>query len=178
VLFPLHATRRTDAQAASRVVYDAVIVGTGISGAIIASELSRAGKRVLILEAGPGGDRTLSGYEEYLAHFYATAAKDNQSPYPLNSNAPMPRSTDARAIRPGQPELSGYLVQNGPFSTDTTYTRVLGGTTMHWEAKVLRMLPEDFEMRSRFGQGANWPLTYDELEQGKKKKKKEKKKKK
>jgi choline dehydrogenase-like flavoprotein len=35
---------------------------------------------------------------------------------------------------------------------------------MHWEAKTLRMLPEDFELRSRFGQAEDWPLTYDELE--------------
>ena len=60
----------------------------------------------------------------------------------------MPRSTESHRIRPGQPDTRGYLVQNGPFEIDTTYTRVLGGTTMHWEGKTLRMLPEDFEMRS------------------------------
>jgi choline dehydrogenase-like flavoprotein len=157
--------RRTSAEAVCRDTYDAVIVGAGVAGAIIANELARAGKRVLILEAGPGGDRTLSGYEDYLFRFYATAAKDNQSPYPLNANAPMPRSTDARRITPGVPNTSAYLVQNGPLSTDTTYTRVLGGTTMHWEAKVLRMLPEDFEMRTRFGQSENWPIKFKELEE-------------
>jgi choline dehydrogenase-like flavoprotein len=76
----------------------------------------------------------------------------------------MPRSTDARRITPGQPDASGYLVQTGPYCTDTTYTRVLSGTTMHWEAKVLRMLPEDFDIATRFGQGLDWPLGYDELE--------------
>lgn len=131
MIFPAGASQRTSVEAAGREIYDAVIVGSGISGAIIANELSRAGKRVLILEAGLGGDRTLRGYEDYLSRFYATAARDNQSPYPLNADAPMPRSTDARKITPGQPNTSAYLVQNGPFSTDTTYTRVLGGTTMH-----------------------------------------------
>lgn len=163
MIFPRGSGRRTDHKTASEVFYDAVIVGSGINGAIIANELSRAGKRVLILEAGPGGDRTLSGYEEYLSRFYATAFKDNQAPYPSNANAPMPRSTDARKIRPGQPDASAYLVQNGPFSSDTTYTRVLGGTTMHWEAKTLRMLPQDFEMRTQFGQGEDWPLNYEQL---------------
>ena len=144
MIFPHGTTQATDHETASEVLYDAVIVGSGISGAIIASELSRAGQRVLILEAGPGGDRTLRDYEDYLNRFYETAFKDNQSPYPETPDAPMPRSTDARKIRPGQPDASAYLVQNGPFSTDTTYTRVLGGTTMHWEAKTPRMLPEDF----------------------------------
>jgi choline dehydrogenase-like flavoprotein len=76
----------------------------------------------------------------------------------------MPRSTDAHKIQPGEIDARGYLVQTGPFATDTTYTRVLGGTTMHWEAKVPRMLPEDFRMRDRFEQAADWPLQYDDLE--------------
>lgn len=163
MIFPHGAARRTAHAAASEVVYDAVIVGGGVSGAIIANELSRAGKRVLILEAGPGDDITLRGYEEYLTRFYSAASKDNQSPYPENPDAPMPRSTDARKIRPGETDASAYLVQRGPFSTDTTYTRVFGGTTMHWEGKTPRMLPEDFEMRTRFGQGEDWPIGYDDL---------------
>src|SRR6202021_981545 len=96
--------------------------------------------------------------------FSETAAKHNQPRYPPNANAHMPRSGEARKITPGVPETTGYLVQTGPFSSDTTYTRVLGGTTMHWEAKVLRMLPEDFELRKKFGQGEDWPLTYQDLE--------------
>jgi choline dehydrogenase-like flavoprotein len=165
-IFPMGATARTNAKAVSREdnVYDAVIVGSGISGAIIANELSRQGKRVLILEAGPGGDRTLSGYQEYLSRYFATAYKDNQSPYPPNANAPMPRSTDARKITPGVPDTSGYMVQNGPFATDTTYTRVLGGTTLHWEAKTPRLLPTDFKMRSEFGRGEDWPIEYASME--------------
>jgi choline dehydrogenase-like flavoprotein len=34
---------------------------------------------------------------------------------------------------------------------------------MHWEGKTPRMLPEDFETRTRFGQGADWPVSYDDL---------------
>ncbi|MEA2372649.1 MAG: hypothetical protein QOH12_3043 [Solirubrobacteraceae bacterium] len=163
MLFPPGGADRVDHETASEVFYDAVIVGAGVAGAIVANELSRAGKRVLILEAGPGGDVTLSGYEAYVSEFYGTAFKDNQSPYPSNPNAEMPRSTDARKIRPGQPDASAYVVQNGPFATDTTYTRVLGGTTMHWEGKTPRNLPEDFEMQTRFGQGRDWPLSYEEI---------------
>jgi choline dehydrogenase-like flavoprotein len=164
VIFPADALARTDANAVSNTVYDAVIVGGGIAGAIIARQLSQAGQRVLILEAGQGPDLTIAGYEEYVATFYAAVSKDNQAPYPVNPNAPMPRSTDVRQITPGQPDTSAYLVQNGPYATDLTYTRVLGGTTMHWEAKTPRMLPEDFRMASRHGHGLDWPLGYDDIE--------------
>ncbi|MGO9961668.1 MAG: GMC family oxidoreductase [Solirubrobacteraceae bacterium] len=163
MIFPRGAAQRTDHKSASQTLYDAVIVGSGISGAIIANELSAAGKRVLILEAGAGGDMTIRGYEDYLSRFYATPFKDNQSPYPVNDDAPMPRGTDVRPIPPGQTDASTYVVQTGPFATDTVYTRVLGGTTMHWEAKTLRMLPQDFAMRTRFGQGQDWPLSYDDV---------------
>jgi choline dehydrogenase-like flavoprotein len=164
MIFPQRTATRVDPATVTDVEYDAVIVGGGIAGAIMADELRRAGQRVLILEAGSGADMTIKGYEDYLTTFYGAVSKDNQSPYPVNPNAPMPRSDDARPIVPGRPDTSGYLVQNGPFSTDTTYTRVLGGTTMHWEAKTLRMLPEDFDMATRFGHGLDWPIGYDELE--------------
>jgi choline dehydrogenase-like flavoprotein len=164
VIIPPGATARTSAEAVSDTLYDAVIVGGGIAGAIIANQLGRAGQRVLILEAGRTEDMTVAFYEDYLTNFYAAVSKDNQSPYPVNQNVPMPRSTDVRQITPGQPDASAYLVQNGPYATDLTYTRTLGGTTMHWEAKTLRMLPEDFHMASRHGQGLDWPLAYDDLE--------------
>jgi choline dehydrogenase-like flavoprotein len=164
VIFPPGATARTDADSVSETLYDAVIVGGGIAGAIIANQLGRAGQRVLILEAGQGEDMTVAFYEDYLTNFYTAVSKDNQAPYPLNPNAAMPRSTDVRRIIPGQPDASPYLVQNGPYATDLTYTRVLGGTTMHWEARTPRMLPEDFDTASRYGQGLDWPFDYDDLE--------------
>ena len=162
--FPQNAAMRTSVDAACQSTYDAVIVGAGVSGAIIANELCRKGKRVLIVEAGSGEDITLKGYEDYLHRFYGAATKDNQSPYPRNPNAAMPRSSDIRKPAPGVPETSGYFVQPGPYITDTTYTRVLAGTSMHWEAKTPRMLPEDFEMSSKYGCGPDWPVSYEELE--------------
>ena len=40
----------------------------------------------------------------------------------------------------------------------------MGGTTWHWLGTTLRFVPDDFRLRSRFGVGVDWPLSYDDLE--------------
>ena len=47
--------------------------------------------------------------------------------------------------------------------SDSSYSRVQGGTTMHWEGKTIRMLREDFEMNKTYGQGLDWPIKLDDL---------------
>ena len=144
--------------------YDAIIVGSGISGAIIAYELAQAGKRVLIVEAATETDRSFDGYSSYLKHFYAQSAKDNQSPFPVNSNADMPRSGRLRKLAPLETNSESYIVQSGPYVTDTVYTRAFGGTTIHWESKTPRMLPQDFQMQTLFGQGKDWPIGFADMQ--------------
>ncbi|NNC24651.1 FAD-dependent oxidoreductase, partial [Salinisphaera sp. USBA-960] len=52
--------------------FDVVIVGAGISGAIIAYQLGKAGKKVLILEGGPPVPKSR---EDYLQTFFTANAK-------------------------------------------------------------------------------------------------------
>lgn len=44
------------------------------------------------------------------------------------------------------------------------FTVAVGGSSNCWVGCTPRMLPEDFELKSRYGMGADWPVTYDELE--------------
>lgn len=152
-----------DFQTVSDTSYDAVIVGAGVAGSIVAKELSEQGHQVLILEAGPDKDLTLAGFQNYVNTFYSAVEKDNNAPFPRNPNAPSPRSPDVSKLIPGQINSNGYLVQQGPLALDSSYTRVTGGTTMHWEAKTPRMLPEDFKLRSLHGQGLDWPIEYQDF---------------
>ena len=92
-----------------------------------------------------------------MTHFYAAASKGPESPWPPAANAPQPDTAD---IRGG----GGYFVQNGPDKYGSSYTRLQGGSTLHWLGVCLRMLPEDFELRPRYGVGRDWPLGYDDLE--------------
>ena len=77
-----------DYRSVSETLYDAVIIGSGVAGSIVAKELSEQGYHVLILEAGPDRDMTVAGFNTYVEHFHSTVEKDNNAPFPRNPNAP------------------------------------------------------------------------------------------
>ncbi len=45
-----------------------------------------------------------------------------------------------------------------------TAHHLFGGCSNCWWGQTPRMLPEDFELASRYGVGVDWPVSYDELE--------------
>lgn len=137
--------------------YDVVIVGAGISGSIIALEAVRAGRSVLVIEAGTDLARTYAGYQSQLQTFYGALFKTPESPWAYNPNAPQPDI-------PGLPTPgAGYFVERNAQPYGSTYARSAGGTTLHWLGTCLRMLPEDFDFRTRYGHGLDWPIGYDDL---------------
>lgn len=44
------------------------------------------------------------------------------------------------------------------------FVHAFGGNSSCWAGSTPRMLPDDFRLRSRFGVGVDWPVSYDELE--------------
>ncbi|MBK7384798.1 MAG: GMC family oxidoreductase [Flavobacteriales bacterium] len=143
--------------------YDVVIVGAGMSGAIVALELAKAGKRVLILEAGRALSDDEEGWQSAVDYFYTQVAKVPNSPYPPTGSAPQPDVLQYQRIKDGIPNSSGYWVQRGPQSFGSDYTRTKGGTTLHWLACSLRMLPNDFKMNTNYGVAMDWPIEYEDL---------------
>ena len=130
---------------------DFVVIGSGIIGSLTARKLAKAGASVLILEAGP---RVTRG--ELVARFRNSPRRsDWMSPYPPAAWAPYPIY---------QPKDNGYLVQAGPYPYPAEYIRQVGGTTWHWAAHAWRNVPNDFRIRSLYGVGVDWPLTYEDLE--------------
>ena len=146
----LFAQAVTPGAAGSEVEADVAIVGSGVAGALIGWKLAEAGLRVTILEAGPRVDRDAS-----VNRYRATIAQTPDSPYDKPAWAPYPIVLSLK---------DGYYVQTGPELFGSTYLRAVGGTTWHWLGSMIRLLPDDFAMRSRYGVGEDWPLSYDELE--------------
>ncbi len=129
---------------------DVVIVGAGVAGTLVGYRLAKAGAQVLILEAGPRVERAAA-----LRAYRESTTKTPETPYPAQQHAPRPTVLDLR---------NGHYVQDGPATFGSTYERQVGGTTWHWEGTAIRFVPNDLRVRSLYGVGVDWPLTYDELE--------------
>jgi glucose dehydrogenase len=155
--------------------YDVVIVGAGVSAAMIALELGLKGKKVLILEAGAG---IPPNNNDFMDRFYTAAAKVPEVPYTPELFTPKASNTltDPNTLNAGRPNTltldagtwqdtnAAYLVQQGPLPFSSTYERIAGGTMRHWLGTSLRFVPNDFRMYSAYGQMVDWPLSYDDME--------------
>ena len=128
---------------------DVVIVGSGVSGAIMAARLAAAGVKVAILEAGAKVDR-----QDAVETYWNALIKVPECPYP-----PVPQ-----AMHPISNNLDFWYKQVGPDKFASTYIKVVGGTTWHWLGTCLRLLPNDFRLKTAYGQGVDWPISYDDIE--------------
>ena len=152
---------------------DIVIVGSGVAGALIAHRLATAGASVLMLEAGPEVPRW-----RIVENYRNNPAKDdNMVPYPPSRFAPHPEYKAYAGLSPapgghsqGVPapfrKGNGYLILKGQDAQAYAqqYIRWVGGTTWHWAAATWRFLPNDFRLKTLYGVGRDWPISYDDLE--------------
>jgi choline dehydrogenase-like flavoprotein len=113
---------------------DAVIVGSGAAGCAMAAKLASAGKQVVILEAGPDRGKP----DLVSSNLWARKLKWNGEPVEEAGTNPV-----------GNVFNSGYGV---------------GGSAMHHYAVWPRLHEADFDMRSRYDQGLDWPIAYSELQ--------------
>jgi choline dehydrogenase-like flavoprotein len=158
-----HSAKRSKKRAAGtgrKRHFDVVIVGAGVAGAMVAYRLAQAGASVVMLEAGIRNP----GRVEMVGTYAIAKIKSPHSAYvdtEADANAPSPDGAadyEQAFTNPDQLYKSGY-------------ERRTGGSTWHWLGHTPRMLRADFEMRSRYGGGSDfpaglvdWPISYDDLE--------------
>ena len=136
-----------------RDVYDVCIVGSGAGGGMAAHALTRAGAKVVVLEAGP--------------EWYA-----NQNSVMFQWPYDSPRRGASTPTRPfGEFDAcdGGWEIEGEPYTTatgtrfDWWRARMLGGRTNHWGRISLRFGPDDFRRKSLDGLGEDWPISYEDV---------------
>ncbi len=133
--------------------YDVVIVGSGAGGGMAAYELSKAGLKVCLLEAGT---------------MYDPQKNVTQLKNPWESKR-RGASTKYRPFGDFDACYGGWQLDGEPYTKekgtqwDWWRARMLGGRTNHWGRISLRFGPKDFKRRSIDGLGEDWPIGYDDI---------------
>ncbi|HEY5823335.1 MAG TPA: GMC family oxidoreductase [Cyclobacteriaceae bacterium] len=142
--------------------YDAIVVGTGISGGWAAKELTEKGLKTLVLERGRDVKHVVD---------YPTMTKD---PWQLpNGN----RLTEEELKFYPVQSRTGWVSQSNKHwwtnDVENPYTEVkpfdwirgyhAGGRSLMWGKQTYRLSPMDFEANAKDGHGVDWPIRYNDL---------------
>ncbi len=149
-------------QARQENVYDAIVVGSGISGGWAAKELCEKGLKTIVLERG----RNVEHIKDY-----TTATK---KPWELEY-----RGRDTMEVK------ENYHIQSRCYAFDEAtqhfwvndkenpYNEIkpfnwlrgyqVGGRSLMWGRQVYRWSPMDFEANAEDGYGVDWPVRYDDI---------------
>lgn len=149
-------------QAEKQNTFDAIVVGTGISGGWAAKELTEKGLKTLVLERG----RMVKHPD------YPTATKE---PWDF-PNAGRPTQEDLK--QQGVQARTGYTIQQATkhwFVNDleNPYTEVhrfdwmrgyhVGGRSITWGRQSYRLSDMDFEANAKDGIAIDWPVRYKDI---------------
>ena len=157
-----HYAMNLNLKAQQQQTYDAIVVGTGISGGWAAKELTEKGLRTLVLERG----RNVEHLKDY-----PTMMKN---PWELPNGNRL--SAEEMKQYPVQ-NRTGWITQGNKHwwakDLENPYTEVkpfdwirgyhVGGRSLMWGRQTYRLSPMDFEANAKDGIGVDWPIRYEDL---------------
>ncbi|HVI59907.1 MAG TPA: GMC family oxidoreductase [Luteimonas sp.] len=140
--------------------FDAIVIGSGISGGWAAKELCDKGLKTLVLERG----RNVVHIKDYPT---ATLA-----PWELKHRGALTRKyreENPVASRIAAEDVVHFFVKDGehPYVQEKPFDWIrgyqVGGKSIMWGRACQRWSRYDFEMPERDGYGIGWPIGYDDV---------------
>src|SRR5699024_6076852 len=134
--------------------YDVCIIGSGAGGGMAAYQLSKAGFKVALLEAGGDFDPKDPKYRTQLKWPYESPRRGASTTRPFGD-------FDAA--------WGGWQIHGEPYTKtsgtefDWFRSRMIGGRTNHWGRISLRFSEKDFKHKSIDGLGDDWPIGYKDV---------------
>ena len=143
-------------------VFDAIVVGSGISGGWAAKELTEKGLKVIMLERG----RNIEHVKDY-----TSATKDTWE-FPHRGGRTQQMIKDYPVLKRDYP-LNEINLDYWVKDSECPYTEVkrfdwfrgyhVGGRSLMWGRQSYRWSDIDFEANAKDGHGTDWPIRYKDL---------------
>ncbi|AYA66483.1 GMC family oxidoreductase [Alteromonas sp. RKMC-009] len=146
--------------------YDAIVVGSGISGGWAAKELTEKGLKVLMIERGPmiehGRDYNTEFKAPWEMQFHGIGdAEKYADEYPVQSKKKMFFNEYSEKHWVNDKE-NPYATEEG---TEFEWYRgyQMGGKSLIWGRQCWRWSDLDFSANHEDGIGVDWPIRYEDL---------------
>ncbi|MBS0590599.1 MAG: GMC family oxidoreductase, partial [Proteobacteria bacterium] len=145
-----------------QIAYDAIVIGSGISGGWAAKELCDRGLKTLVLERG----RDVQHIKDYPTMSLRRWDMDLRGDNPRSTSEANPLISraagyDATTKQFFVEDADHPYVQEKPFLWVRGYQ--VGGKSLIWGRACARWSPMDFEAPKRLGYGIPWPIGYDDV---------------
>ncbi len=150
-------------KATKEKTYDAIVVGSGMTGGIAAKELTEKGLTVLVIERGREV-KHIEGYETAMKAPWELQHRDKPTINSLEefwANNRFNNMANDEKMMFMTNDMQNPYIEKRPFDWIRAYHT--GGKSMHWGRQSYRWNEQDFEANARDGIGVDWPLRYKEL---------------
>jgi len=143
--------------------YDAIVVGSGMTGGWAAKELTEAGLRTLVLErGGPVAhvkDYPTARLDPWDLPYGNMATQQDLKDYPIQSRLSFLFGQDVKHFL--VKDVDHPYEQTKPFHWFRGYQ--VGGRSLLWSRHCFRWSDLDFEANLKEGVGVDWPLRYADI---------------
>lgn len=144
--------------------FDAIVVGSGITGGLAAKELTELGLRTLVLEAGRPIDPARD-YGEHRAPFEMKFRGLGDRRHVDERQQVQRRSVsfDELSHRFWTDDVDNPYTTSAERPFDWLRARQVGGKSIIWGRQVYRWSDLDFEANARDGVAVDWPIRYADV---------------